>query len=477
MEPRISVIVPVYNPGEYLDPLLRSLDRQTMPVDDFEVIFIDDGSTDGAATRLDEWARSRPNAEVVHQPNHGWPGQPRNVGIERSRGTYVYFVDQDDWLGDEALARLVAYGDANASDVVVGKMKGIGRHVPNDLFKRSVPRAIIGQTPLQDSQTPHKVFRKSFLDEIGLRFPEGKRRLEDHLFVTTAYLRAHVVSVYADYECYIHIVRSDGGNAAYLPFEPAGYYANLEEVLDVIDRYLPAGDVKDRFLQRWIKNELVRRMRIRSVRDMPRARRHAFFAEVSRIMRTRIPKSAIALLPLDFRLGAILECHTTSAQFFRIDRAIEGVLLFGSSVENGIAARLFDGPRRLSADARLSDLLRRHMSPRLAESVVGDFGDDPLLLPHEVQFLPTEGNRVTATRSRNAGIYSSPEKSGAEGKVLAYTPFGRRVGPITTEKDLPIRLRIARQRVGGRVRRTAARAARTVLGPSAVKRLTSALGH
>lgn len=476
MPPRISVVVPVYNPGRYLIPLLDSLDRQSLPRDELEVIFVDDGSDDGTADALDAWAAGRPWSIVIHQANHGWPGQPRNVGLDHARGKYVYFVDQDDWLGDEALARLVAYGDENGSDVVIGKMKGVGRHVPIDLFARSVPRAVIGRTPLQDSQTPHKVFRKAFLDDIGLRFPEGRRRLEDHLFVTTAFLEADVVSVYADYDCYFHIARADRRNAAHRPFEPADYYANLEEVLDVIDHLLVDGETKDRFLQRWIKNELVRRLRIRSVRDMPR-RRDEFFAEISRILRTRIPLSAIRMVHWEFRVGAALARHTAAAQFFRIERALEETVLTASPAEGGAVLSLLDRGQVLAPGSRLSDVLSRHAPGHVVDAVVSDFGEDPVLLPSSARWTAPGGTETSGTLQRDDnGVYRTANGRLREGaRVSALTPIGRRHATVSAVTGPGLRLTLWSARVARRARRFAVRLALATVGPAGVDRIGLAL--
>ena len=82
---KVSVIVPVYNPGSDIDDCIESLLGQTLPEDELELIFVDDGSTDGTPARLDELAQRHRHVQVQHIPNSGWPGKPRNVGIDPAR--------------------------------------------------------------------------------------------------------------------------------------------------------------------------------------------------------------------------------------------------------------------------------------------------------------------------------------------------------------------------------------------------------
>src|ERR1044071_9409944 len=86
MPVKVSVVVPVYNPGVYIEDCIASLKRQSLPPDEFEVVFVDDGSTDGTPARLDELAAEDTRVHVIHQENSGWSGKPRNVGIEAARG-------------------------------------------------------------------------------------------------------------------------------------------------------------------------------------------------------------------------------------------------------------------------------------------------------------------------------------------------------------------------------------------------------
>jgi glycosyltransferase involved in cell wall biosynthesis len=158
---KVSVVIPVHNTGDDLSRCAESVLAQTM--DDYEVIFVDDGSSDGTEKRLDELAAEDGRLRVIHLPPSGGPGGPRNAGIDAARGDYVYFLDDDDWLGEEALERMYAMALRNDSDIVIGKMVGHGRRVPRLMFKMNRDRADILKDALLGILTPHKLFRRSFL--------------------------------------------------------------------------------------------------------------------------------------------------------------------------------------------------------------------------------------------------------------------------------------------------------------------------
>jgi poly(ribitol-phosphate) beta-N-acetylglucosaminyltransferase len=259
---KVSAIVPVYDPGRDIDDCIRSLLAQSLPSDEYEVIFVDDGSTDGTGARLDALAAEHPNVRVEHIPNSGWPGRPRNIGMDMARAPYVYFVDNDDWLGPEALERLHARAEADAADIVIGKVVGHGKYVPRALFLESRSGMTIHWQPLLGLLTPAKLFRKAMLEEHGIRFPEGRRRLEDHVFVVHAYFHAGGISVLADYPCYHWVLRGGGedANASYRPFEPAAYYENVREVLDLVEEHTEPGDQRDRMLSHWYRGKMLGRV-------------------------------------------------------------------------------------------------------------------------------------------------------------------------------------------------------------------------
>ncbi|HVU91544.1 MAG TPA: glycosyltransferase family A protein, partial [Jatrophihabitans sp.] len=307
MAVRVSVIVAVYNTGEYIEPLLASLREQTLPADEYEVILVDDGSTDEwTIARIDREAAEQPNVTVRHEPNSGWPGRPRNVGMDAARGRYVFFADHDDWFGVEALERMAAYADECGSDVLVPRYAGHHRGVAKAMFGRSQCGATLESTPLLDSLTPHKLFRLEFLREQGLRFPEGKRRLEDHVFVVDAYFRAATISVLADYHCYFHVGRPDAGNAAFNRIDPPSYYGYVREVVDLIYAHTSPGPLRDRLLRRPLRQEVLGRLDGAAFLDHPRAYRQALFDECRRLTAECFPPALDAGLSPPQRLRAEL---------------------------------------------------------------------------------------------------------------------------------------------------------------------------
>lgn len=102
--PTVSIIIPVYNTESYLPRCLDSLLVQTYA--DFEIICVDDGSTDNSGQICDEYARKDSRIRVVHIPNGG-VSNARNTGLELVRGEYIMFVDSDDWVEPEHVELLL----------------------------------------------------------------------------------------------------------------------------------------------------------------------------------------------------------------------------------------------------------------------------------------------------------------------------------------------------------------------------------
>ena len=128
MNPILSVIIPVYNVEKYLAECLDSALAQTLK--DIEIICVDDGSTDGSAAILDDYARRDPRIRVIHKANAGF-GHTMNCGLHVATGKYVAFLESDDFIVPEAYEELVARAEVSGADIVKGDKYDIFGDAPN----------------------------------------------------------------------------------------------------------------------------------------------------------------------------------------------------------------------------------------------------------------------------------------------------------------------------------------------------------
>ncbi len=378
---KVSVVVPVYNPGPFIEPGIESVLRQTLPPDEYEVVYVDDGSTDETPARLDALAAAHPNFRVIHTPNSGWAGRPRNIGIGIANGEYIQFLDQDDALTPDALRLLYDMATRNRSDIVIGKVASNFRPVPQHLFRRNIDACTIHDAPLISSLTPHKMFRTAFLREHGIEFPEGRRRLEDQLFMVRAYLVAQTVSVLAETVCYIYARRADGGNAGKGSVDPALYFGNLREILEVIVANTEPGAFRIELLSRFYRTGMIDRLSEPYLLTRSESARQALFREIRGLALDLIDDDVHATLDTFRRLRSTL---------LRADRQSALITL---------ATRL----RELRASAVLEEL--RWVEGRLRVEFRASLVFDPDGRPFEV--VRREG-RVLVDPSLLDGVLEDP---------------------------------------------------------------------
>ncbi|MDE1383153.1 MULTISPECIES: glycosyltransferase [Bacillus] len=232
---KITVAVPCYNSERYISRCIDSLVNQSMPADEYEIICVDDRSTDRTVDILHEYESRYTQLKVIkRKTNSGGPGKPRNQAIEAAKGKYIFFVDSDDFLGPEALERMYRFAEEHDSDVVLGKMKGVnGRPVPQAIFKQTNPDVGLIDSALVYALGPTKMFRVSMLRENDIDFPSNIQATEDQVFVMSAYLHAHKISVLADYDCYYAVLR-EGEHMTFAYVSPEDYYGAMKVIIDMI---------------------------------------------------------------------------------------------------------------------------------------------------------------------------------------------------------------------------------------------------
>ncbi|MFF7530632.1 glycosyltransferase family 2 protein [Streptomyces bobili] len=244
-EPDVSVIIGAYEAMPYLVECLASVEAQSLDPARIEVIAVDDGSTDGSGDCLEEFAARVPMAvTVIRQENSGGPSGPRNVGLAKATGRYVFFLDADDRLGPEALERMVAMADRNGTDVVLGRVEGVDRKAPRSMWGKTLERTDVFSSNIKFTLSAQKLFRRALLERHGMHFDESLWTGEDAVFTMEAYLRADGVSVVADYTCYYLVGRSDGKHVT-----KSGSYTlrfdSARALTELIARMLPPGAKRD----------------------------------------------------------------------------------------------------------------------------------------------------------------------------------------------------------------------------------------
>ena len=116
MDELISVIIPVYNVQAYLVRCVDSVINQSY--DNLEIILVDDGSSDNSSQICDELALKDRRIKVIHKTNGGL-SDARNVGLEKSVGDYILFVDSDDFIHQEMVEKMYGIIQKNETDIVV----------------------------------------------------------------------------------------------------------------------------------------------------------------------------------------------------------------------------------------------------------------------------------------------------------------------------------------------------------------------
>ena len=190
MQPKISVIIPVYNGAKYLSRCVDSLQKQTFS--DFEVIFIDDGSVDDSRKILDEYAKKDKRVTVIHKKNHG-VSAARNDGIKAATGEYIHFLDVDDEIDFDYYERMINY--AGDIDILCSGFVSNSKYSDNLIYNHehhltTLFGKLFWTQCLVKSFVWRYLFKMDFIKKNNLFFDISLISQEDAVFV----LRAFAVS-------------------------------------------------------------------------------------------------------------------------------------------------------------------------------------------------------------------------------------------------------------------------------------------
>lgn len=194
--PKVSLIVPMYNCEDYVEPLLDNLCGQDFY--DIEIICVDDGSKDGTLAALESYAKKDSRIRILHQ-KHKNAGAARNYGISEAKGEYLMFPDADDEYSHNYISRMYEAIDSNNADLAICQFTTydyrnnvIRKNTAYESFLRPNNRPVSPESVRDIIKTvqsyPHsKIYRRDMIVSNGLRFSETKS-LNDLFFSGTTLL-------------------------------------------------------------------------------------------------------------------------------------------------------------------------------------------------------------------------------------------------------------------------------------------------
>lgn len=234
-QPRISIIMPVYNVREYIEETIDSLLNQTIGMEHLEYIFVNDGSSDGSEKIIDEYASKYNNIKAIHLKNSsGAAGKPRNIGMEHIHGEYIMFVDPDDICLPEACETLYEVAEKYESEIVVGIFSSFSQHDENNhlfedydpLFNQSVvDYPFLLQIP---NNLNAKLYQTKYIKKNNILFPEGVAS-QDAVFTTKAYLLSDKIS-FIPKNIFKYRIRTDKENPSITQNRNVKYFQDFSSI-------------------------------------------------------------------------------------------------------------------------------------------------------------------------------------------------------------------------------------------------------
>ncbi len=215
--PLVSVIVPAYNVEKYISVCLDSILRQSMS--DFELICVNDGSTDKTGRILEEYKLIDRRIKLIHQQNRG-AGAARNAGIDLAKGKYLAILDADDIYNENLLLKLVAAAENDKSEITVCRCDGLDfnneRYEMSHSIKENLLPKKLSFSPKEINENLFqafigwswdKLFLRSFVEKYNLKFAH-MRNSQDATFVFVALGLAGTISIVPD-NLVTHRMRKD----------------------------------------------------------------------------------------------------------------------------------------------------------------------------------------------------------------------------------------------------------------------------
>ncbi|WP_296383094.1 glycosyltransferase [Winogradskyella sp.] len=193
---RLSIIIPVYNAAKFISICLDSLLAQDIDSTDYEILVINDGSTDNSLAIANTYSNKHKHIKV-HTKENGGVGSARNKGLSLSKGTYVYFIDPDDYLAQDVLKTILEQAENRNLDILTFISQSTTDsnlyHSTPDITGQELSTILTGEDYIAKHNYNNEVWwyviKREFIEEIKIKFIED-RWMEDAILTAKLFLKA-----------------------------------------------------------------------------------------------------------------------------------------------------------------------------------------------------------------------------------------------------------------------------------------------
>lgn len=320
--PLVSIILPCYNMQHFLKQSINSILNQTF--NNWEAIFIDDGSTDKTREIISSFANEDPRIKYYYQKNQG-QGSARNFGLKKSKGKYIFFLDPDDWILSETIEKVLERMISTGADFTINsyfeidESRGIKRQksiVNKNLINKAEINRVLKQL---DSERMifipwNKMYKKEFLEKYNISFATTRKN-EDVKFACECFINAnHISTSSTPYYCYrngrlgsTQSKITDKDYSTFLSnveiklrmFESYGYNITKKKN-DLIIEYAFSDSIRVYRLLEKTKSYKTFHKKIKKRKSISMANQISFFSCMT--LNVRLKKILISILPLNYLL-------------------------------------------------------------------------------------------------------------------------------------------------------------------------------
>ncbi|WP_162497579.1 glycosyltransferase [Aureibaculum marinum] len=239
MKIKLSFVIPLYNAEKYIEQCINSIINQSLKEEEFEIIIINDGSIDNSLSKAIEISKNYKNVEVYDQINKG-VSATRNRGIDLARGTYIWFIDSDDYIISDTANELLSFAEDNSLDILEFKMIRTESRVLNKTINKGVNRSEVkildgkeysSKVDLSDS-TCTNLYRRKFIIDSEVRFIEGKI-MEDMTFNAELFPQAKRIAFYP-LDAYRYVINP---NSIWTNKESKAYRKSIEDFIFMTKKF------------------------------------------------------------------------------------------------------------------------------------------------------------------------------------------------------------------------------------------------